>query len=55
MMTVEQAALALSVTQRTIFRLIEKGLVHFAETAKGELLTCMDSLRRLEDLGKDEK
>ena len=55
MMTVEQAAVALSVTQRAIFRLIEQDLVHFAETAKGELLICMDSLRHLENLEKDGK
>ena len=55
LMTVEQAAVVLSVTQRAIFRLIEQDLVHFAETAKGELLICMDSLRHLENSGKNEK
>jgi hypothetical protein len=45
--TVEVAARLRSVTQRTIFRLLEAGSLHFNETPAGELLICAESLRRL--------
>jgi hypothetical protein len=45
MVTVEQAARVLSVTQRAIFRLVEADRVHFAETTGGRLLICVESLR----------
>jgi excisionase family DNA binding protein len=44
MVTVEQAARVLSVTQRTIFRLVESDRLHFAETPEGQLLICVESL-----------
>ncbi|HEX8846128.1 MAG TPA: hypothetical protein VF791_15865 [Pyrinomonadaceae bacterium] len=45
--TVELAARACSVTQRTIFRLVEANRLHFNETPAGEMLICAESLRRL--------
>lgn len=45
-LTVEQAAGICSVTQRTIFRLVETDCLHFYELPAGELLICAESLRR---------
>ncbi|HLL72568.1 MAG TPA: hypothetical protein VK363_14085 [Pyrinomonadaceae bacterium] len=47
MVTVELAARLCSATQRTIFRLVEAGSLHFNETPAGQLLICAESLRRL--------
>jgi hypothetical protein len=44
MIGVEEAALIAGLSQRTIFRWIEKGQLHFAETARGALLICLASL-----------
>ncbi|HYP01398.1 MAG TPA: hypothetical protein VER76_14505 [Pyrinomonadaceae bacterium] len=46
MVTVRLAASLCSVTQRTIFRLVEAGSLHFNETNAGELLICEQSLQR---------
>lgn len=43
--TVEQAAGICSVTQRTIFGLIEADRLHFHEILAGDLLICAESLR----------
>lgn len=45
--TTVQAACICSATERTIFRLVESGRLHFRETPAGELLICVESLRRL--------
>lgn len=44
MLRVEEAALLAGVSQRFVFRWIESGYIHFAETADGALLVCLDSL-----------
>ncbi|HWP44095.1 MAG TPA: hypothetical protein VNO14_12705 [Blastocatellia bacterium] len=42
--TVDQAALLAGVSARSIYRRIESGQVHFAETPQGLLLVCLPSL-----------
>ena len=44
MVSPEQAARLTGVTVRAIYRRIEAGDLHFAETANGLLLVCSDSL-----------
>jgi hypothetical protein len=43
-LTVGQAAAVASVSQRTIFRRVEAGLLHFTETPDGVLFICLNSL-----------
>ena len=40
----EEAAVLAGVSPRTIYRRVEAGLVHFAESSEGWLLICLDSL-----------
>lgn len=42
----EAAALLCRTTTRTLYRLVEAGLVHFAETPEGLLFVCLRSLTR---------
>ncbi|MGH9839715.1 MAG: helix-turn-helix domain-containing protein [Blastocatellia bacterium] len=42
--TPEEAAALTQVTTRTIYRWVEAGELHFAETPEGALLICPDSL-----------
>lgn len=44
MLTPEQAAALVNVTQRTIYRWVETQLLHFVEEADGRLLICRNSL-----------
>ena len=46
MLTVEEAAALTGLSARTIYRQVELGLVHYAETASGLLLVCVNSLFR---------
>ena len=40
----EEAAVLADVSPRTIYRRVEAGLVHFAESPEGWLLVCLSSL-----------
>ena len=53
--TVELAASLCSVTQRTIFRMLEADHLHFNETATGQLLICLESLRQLAESSARER
>jgi hypothetical protein len=44
MLTPRDAAYRAGVTQRTIYRWVEEGLVHFAETTEGDLFVCLAPL-----------
>jgi hypothetical protein len=44
MLSPYEAAQRSKVSQRTIYRQIETGLVHFAETEDGELFVCLATL-----------
>ena len=44
MIKLDEAALVANVSQRAIFRRIENGRLHFAETDRGSLLVCLHSL-----------
>ena len=44
LMRVEEAAVTADITQRALFRLIEAGKLHFAETSDGAVLICLNSL-----------
>jgi len=47
MITPEQAAMMTSTNVRAIFRWLEAGWVHYAETPEGSLLVCPDSILKL--------
>ncbi len=49
LLTPDGAAEAAGVTSRTIYRWVEADKVHFAETAEGLLLICLDSLTAVTD------
>jgi hypothetical protein len=44
-MGIAEAAVIANVTQRTLFRRIEAGDLHFAETGEGAVLVCLNSLK----------
>lgn len=44
MVTVDQAVEIVRVSARTIYRWVERGEIHFWETAEGKLLVCLNSL-----------
>ena len=44
MLTAEQTAKMFGITQRRIFRIIETGAAHFAETEIGAMMICITSL-----------
>jgi hypothetical protein len=44
MVTIDEAAIVGQVSSRAICRWIEKGELHFIETASGRLLICLDSI-----------
>jgi len=44
MFTPAEAALQTNVSQRVVYRWIEAGLIHFAETVNGGLFVCIASL-----------
>ena len=44
MVTPDEAALAGHLSARVVYRLVEAGQVHFAETREGTLLICLRSL-----------
>jgi hypothetical protein len=46
MIDVDQASALAAVTQREVFLRVENGSLHFAETADGVLLICLESLRQ---------
>lgn len=45
--TIDDAAVARQTTARLIFRLVEKNVLHFAETENGSLLICFASLSKI--------
>ena len=47
MITPEQAALITCINIRAIYRGLEAGWVHYAETPGGSLLVCTDSILKL--------
>ena len=47
MITPEQAALITCTNVRAIYRALEAGRVHYAETPGGSLLVCPDSILKL--------
>ena len=49
MLTTEQVAGILGITQRRIFQIIETGAVHFTETEAGAALICLSSLAAVLD------
>ena len=44
MLTPQEAAHRAGVSQRTVYRWVEDGLVHFAETTDGNLFVCLAPL-----------
>lgn len=44
MLTPREAAERAGVSQRTVYRWVEDGRIHFAETADGSLLVCLAPL-----------
>lgn len=44
MLTLEEALVVAGVSSRVIYRRVEAGAVHFAETPEGLLLTCLNAL-----------
>jgi hypothetical protein len=46
MVTAEDAAALTGVSARAIYRWVEAARLHFAETADGRLLVCLNSLRK---------
>jgi hypothetical protein len=44
MITIEEAAAVHGISQRQVFRDVEADQIHFAETADGAILICMNSL-----------
>ena len=47
LVTTEEAIALTSVSSREIYRWVEKGWVHFAESPAGALLVCPDSILKL--------
>jgi excisionase family DNA binding protein len=47
MVTPDEAAVIARVSSRTIYRWVEAGKLHFAETAEGFLLICPQSLLKI--------
>ena len=46
MVTVDEAAVLIGVSSRTIYRRVEADQLHFTETPEGRLYICLDSLSR---------
>jgi hypothetical protein len=44
-MGIAEAAVTVNIPQRTLFRRIEAGDLHFAETGEGAVLVCLTSLK----------
>ena len=47
LVTVNEAAAAAGVSSLTVYRMVEAGTLHYAETGAGELLVCAVSLGQL--------
>jgi excisionase family DNA binding protein len=47
MLSVDEAALSMRVSSRTIFHLADSGGLHFSETPEGLMLICAADLHRL--------
>lgn len=47
MLTAEQAAKLLGITQRRIFQIVENDTAHFTETEAGAALVCLNSLANI--------
>lgn len=54
MLRVEDASAFFGTTPRTIYRWIEAGKLHFAESDKGLVLICAQSLAALVDIDRPE-
>ena len=46
MLTPDEAATVTTATTRTLYRLVDAGMVHFTETHSGLILLCLPSLLR---------
>jgi excisionase family DNA binding protein len=46
MLTVDEAAALTGASSRNVYRRVESGELHFAETPEGRLFICPDSLSR---------
>ena len=44
MLTPQQAATQAGVSDRTVYRWVDEGLIHFLETAEGSLFVCLAPL-----------
>ena len=44
MLTPQEAAQQAGVSQRTVYRWVDEGVIHFAETAEGKLFVCLAPL-----------
>jgi hypothetical protein len=49
MMTLEETVVLTGASSREIHRRVEAGEIHFAETAEGLLLVCLNSLTAIHD------
>ena len=49
MATVEQVVTLTGIHSRAIYRSVERGRLHFIETAEGHLLICLNSLPAMAD------
>lgn len=54
MLTMDESARAVGVSERAICRRIEAGSLHFTETADGRVLICLNSLLKWFDKQKGE-
>jgi hypothetical protein len=46
MVAPDDAALAVSISARTIYRWVEERKIHFRESAEGALVVCLGSIRK---------
>lgn len=53
MITVDEAAAIASVSSLAVYRQVESGRLHFAETPEGQLFVCTHSLHSEYETGKE--
>ena len=53
-LTAEQTAAFFNINQRAIFRLIERGAAHYADTETGAVMICLPSLAEILENNKIE-
>ena len=54
MVAPDEAAALAGVSPRAVYRLVESGAIHFAETPDGVLLVCLDSFARADSSARAE-